>query len=665
MIWIHAGVVSASIGCWWCSGAVAQTIGPARAYPAQIAAAEKSLQLDDPRELRRWLDVTSPSERGWEWEYLNAVADTTQRKVETPDAPVRIAISPGGDIVATVEGALVRLWSWPALEPLRTIEGHRDAVYRAEFSPDGLRLVTVSRDVTSQVWDVASGKSIAGIELSNPAFAAATFSPDGTRVATCAWERDDTGVHGVVWVWDATTSEVLHRNRVGVKPLSAIHFTPDGEQILVGSWDGVVHLLAADATETSHFTLADDGVYNAVNDIGISPDGALVAAASKDRTTSIFSIDSGELVARLSGHQGYVESAVFSHDGKQLVTSSVDTSVRVWCTDSWRQTAVLRGATETTRGAIWSPDDAEIIACSLESRLLVWNSARSVANQTTIATGASGTYSCVMTPDGSTMAVACYDGWLRLFDTRSGELVDSWEAHAGSTCHAAQFSADGLRLATCSWDNHVRVWNVASHKQIAALDAGDGVYDCSISPDGTRAAGSGSTLKVWNVDAGELLFTAMADGTEPTRITFSHDGKLIASGWDDGTARVHDAATGRLVAQFGDSSSRVETVGFTEDDSRLITGDSAGVVRVYPAGGGQAIHTCDTGGRGISRVEVSGHRIAIAADQLWMMDLDRGDIVLGLKPLADTIWNLAWSPDGRRLATCPTQGTIVILGAGQ
>jgi len=647
----------------WVNIALGQGPPPARAYPAQIAAAEKSLELDDPRELRRWLDATSPNERGWEWEYLNSVADTTLRTVATPEAPIRITMSPRGDAVATVEGSLVRLWSWPALEPLRTIEGHRDAVYRADFSPTGDRLVTVSRDVTSQTWDVQTGKPIASIDLSNPAFAAVTFSPDGHRAATCAWERDDTGVHGVVWIWDAATGEVLHQQRVGIKPLSAIRYTPDGSKILVGSWDGLVHVLAPDATEITRFTLIDEDVYNAVNDIAISPDGKLVAAGSKDRTVSVFDIASGDLVARLRGHQGYVEGVTFSHDGKHLATTSVDTSVRIWNTNDWSVATVLRGATETVRGANWSANDAQIVACSPDKQLLVWDADRNAANQTVIATGASGTYSCVMTPDGSAMAVACYDGWLRLFDTYTGRLVHEWEAHPGSTCHGAQFSADGTLLATCSWDNHVRIWNVETHEQIAALDVGDGVYDCAISPDGQRAAGSGSALKAWRIPSGELLFTATAEGTEPTRLRFSHDGSMITSGWDDGTARVYEASTGNLIAQFGESGNRVEAVCFTDDDSRVVTGDSAGVVRVYPARGGDALHTCDTGGRGIYQVEANRNRIAIAADQLWILDLEQGDLVLGLKPLADSIWNLAWSRDGRRLATCPTQGRIVILDA--
>lgn len=644
------------------AAAAAPPVQPARAYPAQIAAAEKSLQLDDPRELRRWLDVTAEAERGWEWDYLSSVADTTERSLETNEAAIRIALSPRGDLAATVEGSVVRLRSWPALEVVRTIEGHRDAIYRAEFSADGARLVTVSRDVTSRTWDVATGSELASMALENPAFAAATFSPDGRTAATCAWERDPDGnVHGLVWLWDAASGEVKHRQRVGIKPLSAIRFTPDGGRLLVGSWDGLVHVLDSSAAEVARLTLPDEGVYNAVNDIAVSPDGRFVAAASKDRTTRVFEIESGALVASLRGHSGYVEGVQFSHDGTRLATTSVDTSVRLWTTGDWSQAAVLRGATETVRGVIWSPDDERLIACSLEERLLEWDANRDAANQLRIVPGASGTYSSAFSPDGRLIAVACYDGSLRLYDAHTGELADSWMAHPDSTCHAAMFSSDGARLATCSWDNTVRIWATGRHEAPIVLDAGDGVYACAISPDGRRAASSGSTLKVWDIDSAALIFDAAIEGTEPTRVEFSHDGSLIASGWDDGAARVHDAATGALVAVLKGASSRVETVCFSDDDTTVIAGDASGVVSVFPARGGAAIHSCDTGGRAVNHLAVSGNRAAIGTDQIWIMDLDHGDLVLGFKPHQDTVWHLSWSADGRRLATCAI-GTTVVLG---
>ena len=630
-------------------------------YQAHIAAAEKSLRLGEAIELRRWLDAAPTPYRGWEWRYLNAVSDTSTRAVAAPDTPTRLAISPLGDRLATVEGSRVRLWSWPGLEPLGTVEGHTDAIYRAEFDPSGARLITVSRDVTSRTWDLATGVEIARIELSNPAVAAATFSPDGTTAATCAWERDEEGVHGVVWVWDAATGEQLARARVGVKPLSAIRFTPDGQRILVGSWDGLVHVLDARAEEVRRIMLPDRGIYYAVNDIAISPDGTLVAAGTKDRSASVFLVESGELVATLDGHDGYVEGVQFAPDGLTLATASADATVRLWETAGWSGVRTLRGHLNTVRGLAFAGD--EIVTCSLDGTLREWDGRAGGRELVEIVSGAEGCYSAAFNADGSTIALACYDGTLRVFNAADGSPVASWEAHPGSTCHAAAYSADGTRLITCSWDNTARVWRSPSHEPLAVLDAGEGVYAAALSPDGHIAATTGKALRLWDVDSEEVLHTIAVQDASPRRACFSPDGATVACGWSDGRARVYAVSTGAELAVLDSGGQAVETVAFDPDAGHLITGDSAGVVRSFEASTWREDWSCDTGERGVNQVAVMDGRIAAGTDRLVLLDAASGAMVFQTRPVSDTVWHLSWSPDGSKLGVCTTGGIAAVLTA--
>ncbi len=632
------------------------------AYRAQIAAAEKSLRLEETSEFRRWLDACDPTLRGWEWRHLAAMADTSVRTVTTPGSPSRLVMSPAGDRLAVVDGSVVRLWSWPALEPISIIAGHGDAVYRATFDGGGRTLITVARDVTSRTWDVGTGAEIARIDLANPAFAAAALDAAGTAAATCAWERDESGqVHGLVWVWDPATGEVLHRVRVGVKPLSAIAFTPDGAAIVAASWDGAVHVLDRSGRETRRLALPDEGVYNAVNDIAISPDGRLVAAASKDRTTRVFALASGELLATLRGHGDFVEGVAFAPDGAHLATCSGDTTTALWRTDGWARARVLRGATAAVRGVAWSPDGRSVLAVGNDGRLRVWDADANDTAATVIRIDAAGIYSTALSPDGTTVAVACYDGRLCLYDSRTAALRRAWDAHPGSTCHAAAYSADGRRIITASWDDTARVWDSRDGAAVAVLDTGAGVYSAAISGDGGRAATSGKTLQVWDVDRGEDLHVIAVDDASPKRLAFTAGGDLVASGWSDGYARVHRVADGALVATLGDGDAAVETVAFLPGDERVATGDGAGVVRVFPTRGGAAHFSVGTGDRGVNRIACAADRIAVATDRLWLVEADRGGIVLGLAPQDDTIWSIDWSDDGTRLATCKIAGVVRIL----
>ena len=92
-------------------------------------------------------------------------------------------------IYSAVDGAL-----------LTRLRGHDDYVYCAEFSPDGSRVVTASRDRTARVWDAATGATLMTLRGHTWKLYCCAFSPDGSRVVTGS-------VDGTARVWDARASQ--------------------------------------------------------------------------------------------------------------------------------------------------------------------------------------------------------------------------------------------------------------------------------------------------------------------------------------------------------------------------------------------------------------------------------------------------------------------------
>ena len=259
-------------------------------YGATLAAAEKSLRLQEIPDARRWLDHAPTELRGWEWHYLNAQMDDSLHCVSTSQATITsMAASPDGKLVATSDSqGTVELRDPQTRAVLRKIGDHSEAVYAVRFSPDSRRLVTVSRDVTARVWDVESGGEVSRVELENPGVASTAFAPDGKVVATCSWRLEEHGdqveVHGVVWLWDPDTGTVVHQRDVGVKPLDSLAWSRDGSYLVVGSWDGLVHVLDGTGQELRTLEMPSSDVYNAVISVAVSPNERWVAAGSKDRT---------------------------------------------------------------------------------------------------------------------------------------------------------------------------------------------------------------------------------------------------------------------------------------------------------------------------------------------------------------------------------------------
>jgi WD40 repeat protein len=67
-----------------------------------------------------------------------------------------------------------------------------------------------------------------------------------------------------------------------------------------------------------------------VTAIVYSPDGSLLATASKDATVRLWRANTGQAILTLHGHTGQVHSLAFSRDGSRLASASTDGTVRVW-----------------------------------------------------------------------------------------------------------------------------------------------------------------------------------------------------------------------------------------------------------------------------------------------------------------------------------------------
>src|SRR5262249_11126369 len=147
------------------------------------------------------------------------------------------------------------------------------------------------------------------------------------------------------------------------------------------------------------------------------------------------------------------------------------------------------------------------------------------------------------------------------------------EGHTG-TCGKVDFSPDGQRLVSASFDKTVKVWDATTGQEALTLYGHqDEVYKAVFTPDGQRIV-SGSkydgTLRIWAAprqeeNSGAQILTLRGHSSPARAVAFGRDSRLLGSAGADRTVRLWDAVTGQLLWSQGGHANPVEAVAFHPD----------------------------------------------------------------------------------------------------
>jgi WD40 repeat protein/serine/threonine protein kinase len=541
--------------------------------------------------------------------------------------------------------------------------GHFGGVRSVAFSPNGLRVVTGSRDGTAKVWETRSGNLLLTVPTEQDEVWAVAFSPNGGQIVTC-------GVDGSVKLWDAATGTPLLAFTAHDEAITSVAFSPDGQAIVTGSDDKTARIWRVSDRNNPVILTGHD---KKLRSVAYSPDGQRIVTASADGTARVWETAGGQPLFTLTGHVAAVTSAAFSPDGRSIVTGSDDLTARVW--DAATQTALLTlaGHLGEIRSVAWSPNGHWILTGSDDQTAKVW-SALDGKDTLTLEGHGERINSVAYSPDGQQILTGGEDDTAKLWDcsTAGGPLVLS--AHNGRV-QCAAFSPDDSQIATGGDDGNVILWEATSGRVLARLPGHrDWINSLAFSPDGQRivTGSSDKTVRVWDIASRSTLFPPIADHMAPIwSVAYSSDGQKILSAGSDLTVVVRDAATGRALVHLKGLPDQVWSAVFSPDGTRILAGCDDSTAGVWDAVDGGLLF------------QLHGHdgairSVAFSTDGRWIVtgSQDRTahvwDVLQGVRakhaPLAPVILtrhierlnSVAFSPDGRRVATGSGDGTIKI-----
>lgn len=451
-------------------------------------------------------------------------------------------------------------------------------------------------------------------------------------------------------------------------------YSPDGKQLATIGDDGTTILWDANSGDELLRLPGSTRPNDLFTEqrIAYSPDGKLLAACDSDQL-KIYDPVSGELLMRLSSHEGDVISVAFSVDGKYLATGSVDTSVRIWNANSGDILFVLEGHSAEVGGLAFSPDGKLLFSSSEDGTLIIWDMAtgemlRNLPEFTI--------YKVIFSPDGKRVAAATINGlqvWNYISDV--AELVTFDESQAVLTIpdgSAGIFSPDGKELAALSFGvssaNAITLRDAATGQELLTLTGHtDWIGGLAFSPDGKRLASTSldGTVRIWNITPGQEIITVSAPGAGyGTRVVYNPNAQEFATNGGDGSATIWSAITGEPRLILNGHKDEVMSMAFNPDGTRFATGSLDSTAIIWDNASGQKLLTLSGHEDGVRDIAFSsdGKQIATGSfdgtARLW--DATTGEGLLTIAGHEGIVLGVAFSPDGTRLATASADGTAKI-----
>jgi periodic tryptophan protein 2 len=236
-----------------------------------------------------------------------------------------VTINKSGEWLAFGASKLGQLlvWEWQSESYILKQQGHFDAMNTLVYSPDGQRIVTTADDGKIKVWDIESG------------FCIVTFTEHTSGVTAC-------------------------------------EFAKKGNVLFTASLDGSIR--AWDLIRYRNFRTFTAPERLSFSCMAVDPSGEVVAAGSIDSfDIHIWSVQTGQLLDRLTGHEGPVSSLAFAPNGGLLVSGSWDRTARIWSIFNRTQTSEPLQLQSDVLDIAFRPDSLQVAISTLDGQLSFWS----------------------------------------------------------------------------------------------------------------------------------------------------------------------------------------------------------------------------------------------------------------------------------------------------
>jgi WD40 repeat protein/tRNA A-37 threonylcarbamoyl transferase component Bud32 len=511
-------------------------------YAADMNLAQAAVKANNFGRAARLLDRHIPKEgeedlRHWEWRYLwRQIQGDELYSLPAFDSDVfNIDHSPDGRhlAIALFDGRIL-ICDLQRNRQVKALTPASGEVAKCLYSPDGATLIGFHHQGEGiRRWDartLAEKSPLTAPEsLDEGGIRDLSVSQDGRFIAAFGWWRDRNTGHqvGKVIVWDGDSGDPLwaQPGKVTAYHTAVVSFSADASKLFVGETDGRIRRLDRVTGEIDKSWLAHGGL--GISALAVSPDGKILASGSAYASgdVKLWDADTGDAMATLTGHGGWVSWLEFSADGEILASASADQTARIWNMGTLTTQSVLRGHRDELYCLSFSPDAPQLITGSKDGSVSVWSTQPKEREEQHVSRPIPQ-QRYYYSPNGEYLFVPTETGTILELDPVTLEDVGVVEDF-GTTARLV-FSSDSKQIFVSHPNTGTKVFDLRTRTIERTLDGGIGVDYMPKVNSFVSYLPKTREIVVWDLSTWEIVATFPAPDNFSLREEVSSDGKLAA-----------------------------------------------------------------------------------------------------------------------------------------